>query len=52
MLLHPLTVVVRDLATAFMMTIAVRNDKVAPMITPCTTPDCTIHAKTPAIPAH
>src|SRR5664280_2077159 len=46
MLLQPLTVVVIALAAAFMMRIAVRNASVAPMMTPCTTPEPETHAST------
>src|SRR5664279_2566161 len=52
MLLQPLTVVVIALTTTFMMRIAVKNASVAPMINPCTTPDCETHARTLAILAH
>src|SRR3954453_12419184 len=43
--LQPLTVVVIDLITMFMVTIAVRNASVAPMMIPCTTPECATHAR-------
>src|SRR6478735_6687006 len=46
MLLQPLTVVVIALAAAFMMRSAVKNASVAPMITPCTTPEPETHAST------
>ena len=39
---QPLTVRVILRTTRFMTTIAVRNASVAPMMTPCTTPECTI----------
>jgi hypothetical protein len=51
MLLQPLTVVVIDLTTTFMMRIAVKNASVAPMIIPCTTPECETHERTLAISA-
>src|SRR3954471_5814440 len=44
--LQPLTVVVIALITVFMVTIAVRNASVAPMMIPCTTPECATHART------
>ena len=39
------------LPTPFMIRIAVRNDRVAPMIIPCTTPDPEIHARILAMSA-
>src|SRR3954451_12478584 len=44
---QPLTVVVSAFATAFRMRTVVRNAKVAPMITPCTTPESATHVKKP-----
>jgi hypothetical protein len=49
MLLQPLTVVVIPRAAAFMMRIAVKNASVAPMMTPCTTPEPATHASRLAI---
>jgi hypothetical protein len=46
MLLQPLTVVVIALAAAVMTRIAVRNASVAPMMTPCTTPEPDTHEST------
>jgi hypothetical protein len=42
---QPLTPSVIVLITAFMTRMAVRNARVAPMITPCTTPECATQAR-------
>jgi hypothetical protein len=40
---HPCTVRVSDRVRRRRSAIAVRNERVAPMMTPCTTPDCASH---------
>src|SRR4029077_14652642 len=51
MLLQPLTVVVIDLTTAFMLRIAAKNARAAPTISPCTTPEPETHERTLAMSA-